>query len=227
MTTCPQSDFADLLFDAPPDPQVAAERKSRKIAARAKRTRSRIEARRASSEDELSAILPARIEEGDSWHVISGGNIDAISYPAHILAREPFESLTLSTWCIALDDVLRLKTWLESATLRRLDAYVGEIFPGQYPEAYTTLCDVVRRLGGGGRVATFRNHSKVILLANDTTRRYLVMEGSANVNTNPRTEQTIITADAGLYRFYADFFAGIKSYNRNFDDWTPHHGQAA
>jgi len=47
------------------------------------------------------------------------------------------------------------------------------------------------------------------------------IESSANINTNPRTEQTVITVDTGLARFYKDFFDGIKSFERNFDDWKP------
>ena len=65
-----------------------------------------------------------------------------------------------------------------------------------------------------------------MLLGSQVTGRKLVIESSANINTNPRTEQTAITADAGLFTFYADFFNGIESFNSNFTGWVPH-GQAA
>lgn len=71
-------------------------------------------------------------------------------------------------------------------------------------------------------VATFRNHSKVMLLANPGQHRYLVVESSANINTNPRTEQTAVTADAGLFHHYLDFFNEVKSFNANFDAWVPY-----
>lgn len=210
--------------DLPGDPAAKARRIARKVESRAKRTRSRIAVRSASSEAVLASLLPDFIEDGDSWHVISGGDIDSLSFAAHLIKRELFDRMLLSTWCMALDDVQRLAAWLDAGTLRWLDCYVGEIFPSQYQEAYIALCEAVRK--HKGRVATFRNHSKVMLLGNTRTGRSLVIESSANINTNPRTEQTCVTADAGLYAFYADFFDGIKSYSANFSDWVPH-GQAS
>ena len=213
------ADFAE--FD---DPQAQAASAARKVIARATRTRNRISVRRASSEAELATLLPPYIDEGDSWHVISGGDIDSLSFAAHLIKHELFDRMLVSTWCMSLDDVIRLDGWLRAGTLRWLDAYVGEIFPSQYQAAYSKLCATVRT--HAGRVATFRNHSKVMLLSSSRTNRHLVIESSANVNTNPRTEQTCVTADAGLFHFYADFFDGIKSHSDNFADWRPH-GTAA
>lgn len=39
-----------------------------------------------------------------------------------------------------------------------------------------------------------------------------VIESSANINTNPRTEQGVITIDRGLVDFYKNYFDKIKSY---------------
>ena len=44
---------------------------------------------------------------------------------------------------------------------------------------------------------------------------WLVMEGSANVNTNPRIEQTSITNDRALFDFYLEFYRGIRSIDRD------------
>jgi hypothetical protein len=180
--------------------------------------------RRATSEATLANLLPPHIEDGESWHVISGGDIDGLSFAKHLIDRELFDRMLLSTWCMALDDVQQLARWLDAGTLRWLDCYVGEIFPSQYQAAYAELCATVRR--HQGRVATFRNHSKVMLLGNSKTGRHLVITSSANINTNPRTEQTVITADTALFHFYADFFNGIKSFNKSFPAWMPY-GQAA
>lgn len=43
---------------------------------------------------------------------------------------------------------------------------------------------------------------------------YLVTESSANVNTNPRIEQTTLTASRHLHAFYAEFFAGLNTIER-------------
>lgn len=216
--------FADFSeFD---DPQAAATRAARRVMARSVQIRARVQTRRATAEALLSALLPSRVEDGDSWHVISGGDVDSLSYARHLLAGEALPHMVLSTWCMALEDVHELGRWFDAGQLVRLDAYVGEIFPSQYAEAHTALCDLVRR--HAGRVVVFRNHSKVTLLCNPATDRHLVIESSANVNTNPRTEQTAITASRTLHDFYASFFAGVRSFSRNFDpaEATPD-GQAA
>lgn len=183
----------------------------------AHKTRSRIHARRAKSEAVLAEILPATIETGDSWHVLSSGDIDSLSFLAHILRTHKMEYVAFSTWCMAMEDVRKIKEWLNDGIIGRVDAYVGEIFPNQYSDEYAALCETVRH--AGGRVAVFRNHSKIFLCR--AGLRYWVVESSANINTNPRTENTIITADEGLYQHHLAYFDGIHSFTRDFDDWAP------
>ena len=48
-----------------------------------------------------------------------------------------------------------------------------------------------------------------------------VIEGSANINTNPRTEQMVITVNSELAKFYKEYFDEIKSFERNFDEVKP------
>lgn len=64
-----------------------------------------------------------------------------------------------------------------------------------------------------------RNHSKVMVLFGE--KFDAVIESSANVNTNPRIENTVITVDSELALWYKNFFDGIKSFERNFDDIKP------
>ena len=66
----------------------------------------------------------------------------------------------------------------------------------------------------------FRNHAKVFCGFGE--RFDFTIESSANVNTNPRTENTVITLDTGLALFYKEFFDGIVSFERNFDGWMPY-----
>lgn len=204
-----------------PDPAAVAARAARQVQARAMKLSQRVRTARAKSEADLAALLPARIEPGDSWHVISGGNVDSLSYLQHLLGAGPFDHVILSTWCMSLEDVKQLADWLHSGRIALLDLYVGEIFPSQYAAAFELLCQVIRE-HGAGRVAVFRNHAKVTVAASHQRGEYLVVESSANLNTNPRTEQTAITASLELAVFYADFFAGVRSFQRNFDHWQRH-----
>lgn len=195
------------------DNLIAAEANS----ARAHKTRVRVQARRAAGEEKLAEILPADIADGDAWHVISSGDVDAMSFLAHLLTQHQMDYVAFSTWCMALDDVDRLERWLSIGRIRRLDAYVGEIFPGSYTKEHTALCDVLRRFGG--RCAVFRNHSKMFLCRSGD--RAWVIESSANINTNPRAENTVITADRGLFDHHKQYLDRVRSYVRDFDDWTP------
>lgn len=170
--------------------------------------------------DEIAAaeVWPATLEPGTSYHFISQGDVDALSYLAAILRTHRLDYLAFSTWCMALDDVAQIERWLIDGHIGRVDAYCGEIFPSQYADEHALLCDVIRT--HGGRVCVFRNHSKLMIGYGPEDLAF-VCESSANINTNPRAEQTAIHLDRGLADFYREFFDGVKSFNRDFDDFTP------
>jgi hypothetical protein len=119
---------------------------------------------------------------------------------------------------MALQDIEEMDRYMRLGQIKRLDSYVGEIFKGSYQNEYRQLCDLHRRRGG--RVALFRNHAKVYVGFGE--RFDFVIESSANVNTNPRSENTVITIDKELALYYKDFYDGIVSFERNFDDWQPY-----
>jgi len=181
--------------------------------ARAARSGQRHHMRRAAAEAKLAEILPPRVELGESWHVISRGDIDALSYVRHVLAGvSHLDELWMSTWCIAKADLDEIAGWLDDGRVEHFALFAGEIFPSQYGDEYELmqrLCKVY-----GARMVIARNHSKVSLMANHAEPLHLVVESSANVNTNPRIEQSALHHDAGLWAFYREFFDGIQSIDR-------------
>jgi hypothetical protein len=185
--------------------------------ARAKTLRGRIETRRAKSEAVLAEILPADLEEGASYHVISHGDVDALSYLAHAIAgRERVAWCLVSTWCMARADVERLDRWMAEGKVGRVDWYVGEIFPNQYVDEYELVKAVAKRTGG--RVCVARNHSKVLLAVDEPSGYYVAIESSANVNTNPRIEQATMTRSRELVDFYAEFYGALRTIDRQNGD---------
>lgn len=150
--------------------------------------------------------------------MISQGDIDSLTYLAHIIGHDQLDYLLLSTWCMAGEDVARLGQWINEGKIGRLDCYVGEIFPNQYVDAYAMLCATARKTGG--RVCVFRNHAKIFVGGN--SRIQFAIESSANINTNPRCEQTAVHIDTGLFGFYKNFYDGVKSFTRDFDNWIPY-----
>lgn len=174
--------------------------------------------RRAFSESKLLEILDRDFSPGTTYHCISGGDIDSLSYLKHIIRQQNLRYLLFSTWCMADDDVLQFREWQEAGKIARMDAYCGEIFPGSYSSQHKALVDVVRDCNG--RVCIFRNHAKIYAGIGD--KFAFAIESSANIN--PRTENTTITVGEEVFRFYKDFFDGIKSFRRDFENWHPWQG---
>lgn len=63
----------------------------------------------------------------------------------------------------------------------------------------------------GGRIAVFKNHSKIF--AGIGKKFAFGIQTSANINTNPRTENGCITIGNDIFEFYKTYFDGIKSFN--------------
>lgn len=180
------------------------------------------ETRRAWSESKLLDILDHDFEDGHSYHCISGGDIDSLSYLKAVIRRQNLDYVLFSTWCLADDDILQFREWFEQGRIKRLDCYVGEIFPGSYRHEYAYLKEMLNHYDPAGRVCVFRNHSKIY--AGTGPKFDFAIESSANINTNPRTENTTINIGTDIYQFYKDFFDGIKSFNHDYPDWLPREG---
>lgn len=171
------------------------------------------EYRRAFSEISLLDALSApgfNFQEGHSYNFITAGDIDSLSFLKAVLRQQPLNYLLLSTWCMAAEDVYQLRLWIESGDIERLDVYVGEIFKSSYSGPFLMLKEMYETHPGLGRMAIFRNHSKIY--AGTGPLFSFGIQSSANINTNPRTEQTCITIDKGLFEFYKDYFDGINSF---------------
>lgn len=176
--------------------------------------------RKASSETALLNQIDWHFQEGDCYHCFSWGDVDSLTFFKHILRQQHVKYLALSTWCMAGEDIKDLRLWQRRHIVDRVDFYVGEIFAGSYPEAFELMSDFVQE--EKGRLCVFRNHSKVMIIFGD--RFDAVIESSANVNTNPRSENTVITVDRTLARDYLEIFNGIVPFNRDFPQaavWTP------
>lgn len=205
------------LFDGFDQQQIRAIRAARLAdiesqgRARAMKKAHKLQVRRANSEGVLAEILPATIADGESWHVISHGDIDSLSYLAHFIRHvEFFDYVAISTWCMASADLDQIECWIEDGRIETLALYVGEIFPSQYGDEFARAVEMSTRYGF--RLVVARNHSKIMLASGGG--EHLVMESSANVNTNPRIEQTAVHASSELFDFYREFFDGLKTIDR-------------
>jgi len=168
--------------------------------------------RRAKSEEVLRSILPDSVDVGDSYHVMSSGDVDSMSFMTFYMINYKFDEVLISTWVIADSDIDNLIDMMRHDRIKKLRLYLGEIYPGTYPAEYSKLLKMREEFDFEMVVA--RNHSKIMLMSGGTSGMTLVIESSANVNTNPRMEQTAIHNDKGLHDFYSEFFSGVKSIDK-------------
>lgn len=207
--------FSEIL---PPDDSAASsDKENADMSVKVKKTINPHAMRRVLSELALEKELPWHFEQGVSYHCISFGDVDSLTYMRTIVKQQKIKYALVSTWCMASEDIAEIKSWIERGYIGRCDFYIGEIFKASYYKQYEELAALCKELGG--RVCMARNHSKVMVLFGE--KFSAVVESSANVNTNPRIENTVITVDSELARWYKEFFDRIISFERNFDDVKP------
>lgn len=168
--------------------------------------------RRVFSEESLFKMLnyEGEFKEGSAYHFLTAGDIDIFSFFKYIMKIRRFENVLISTWCLARQELLEIKKMLDDKMIKKFHLCLGEIFKGSYLDEYLLLKDLQKKKYKI-KITVFRNHAKV-MLAYSKPDYYFVLESSANLNTNPRTEQTTIFVDKGLYNFYLDYFNGIRSF---------------
>ena len=169
------------------------------------------------SEIALEKKLPFHFEQGVSYHCFSFGDVDSLTYMRVIVKQQYIKYAILSTWCIAMEDISEIKDWLEKKYIDRIDIFVGEIFKSTYIWVWNALVELGKEFNC--RVSIFRNHSKVMVIFGENFDA--VIESSANVNTNPRSEQTCVTVDTDLALWYKSIFDNVVYFYRQFDDVQP------
>ena len=140
--------------------------------------------RRAFSETQLLDILGKEFQNGYSYHCITAGDVDSLSYLKCILRQQDLD------YCLA---------------------YLGEIFPNTYKHEWNKLKQIFEKYNCG-RIAVFKNHSKIY--AGYGNKFHFGIETSANINTNPRTENGCITIGKDIFDFYKQYFDGIISFEK-------------
>ena len=168
--------------------------------------------RKASSEKALESAMPWHFREGDCYHCFSFGDVDSFTFFKMVLRQQPIKYAAISTWCMAGEDVTDLRRWHERGMVGRVDFFLGEIFKSGYPDVYRAVQEFIQECGG--RMVIFRNHSKVMAIEGE--RFDCLIESSANININPRSENTVLTVDRELTGEYIQLFSEIVPFNKDF-----------
>lgn len=177
--------------------------------------------RRFASETALMAAADWYWRPGCVYHVLTGGDVDFLAFLRFALRQQPAEYLMVSSWCYGVEDVAEIASWVDRGYVRRLDAYMGEIAAASYALCQEELAAAAEATGG--RVGVFRNHSKVAVILGD--RFSCAITSSANINTNPRTENTVITCERDVALWYKAYYDGIHPFNGSPKNWKPYKTQ--
>jgi len=156
----------------------------------------------------IDLMKEEKLKKGYQYNFITAGDVDSLSFLKLVLRQQQLDYLLFSTWCMASDDILQLEEWLENGTIKKMDAYLGEIFPKSYPFEWRKINELFDKYQCG-RIAVFRNHSKIY--AGYGSDFYFGIQTSANINTNPRCENACITIEKGIFDFYKEYFDKINT----------------
>lgn len=152
-------------------------------------------------EQALLDVLREHPAAGESVHVVSEAKFDFWTWvPAMLRWINRTESLYCSTWTLSRTNAVELFEVWDAGKIGLAHFLTGTYFKRRETAVYSLLLDGIRRRGG--RYRAFQNHAKVTLLDNAGLGVWLVVEGSANLTSNPRTEQYVITNDRGLWEFH-------------------------
>lgn len=138
-------DYSKLLTDDDAKPkEIEDDDKTVQV----KKTVNKHAMRRVLSELALEKELPWHFEQGVSYHCISFGDVDALTYFRTVVKQQKIRYALISSWCIASEDIAEVRAWLERGYIGRVDWYVGEIFKASYYKQYQELIALCKELGG-------------------------------------------------------------------------------
>lgn len=194
-------------------PAKSTQKKSHRRTTECTELSTKYEYRRAFSEVRLlEALKHVPPVMGRTYNFITGGDVDSLSYLKYILNRHSLDYLLFASWVICAEDFLQLRQWYEAGRIKKLDCYLGEIFPNQYKVEFRMVRQFYEEYPDAGRIAIFNNHAKIWAGYNETDDFWFSVQGSANATQNPRTEQACIQATRQSFEFYKSFFDGINSF---------------
>jgi len=149
----------------------------------------------------LAEVMPTPPAPGESVHVLSAAKFDFWTWvPAMIEWIDHTADLYCSTWTLNRPNAVEFFEIWDAGQIGTAHFLTGLYFKRRESAVYAYLLEGIRQRGG--RYRALRNPAKVLLLNNPDRNAWLTVEGSANLTSNPRLEQYIITNDRGLYEFH-------------------------
>jgi|GEM_PF-1211760 len=174
------------------------------------------------AQEQLSESMPQPPAIGESVHIVSNGKYDFATWiPEIIRWIGTADSLWVSTWTLSRPNALDIFAMHDGGLIAKGQVHflTGLYFKRRETATYTMLLDGL--LERGGRYKALENHAKVLLVSNASKGAFFTVEGSANLNANPRLEQYVITNDRALWTFHRDWMEEVfQTTQKNYRSTT-------
>ncbi len=175
----------------------------------------------------LNKLIPSLPPEDTDLYIVSNGSGAEKRWLADGIDYEVFDFGTfiphlvdllgghdcigwVSTWTMNRNHALTLAEMLTDWRFARLTVFTDPYFQRRTPAVAAVLIDGLHRFPGRGRYFAFKNHVKLICIANADESRTAVISGSANLSAQPRCEQYVLTTARDVYEFYKrEFFEAM------------------
>lgn len=155
------------------------------------------------------------MEPGAVYTFVTKGGTDMHTFLKLAVNCHRLDRCIISTWAANAEDLLSVFNLYREGRIKKLDFYTSEVFQNNYKIEWKMVKDFYAENPAAGREAFFINHTKMVLASSEEDGFYMAALTSGNLNTNPRWEQAEVIIDKGTFNFYADYFDGIKTIERN------------
>ena len=116
----------------------------------------------------------------------------------------------VSTWTMNRNHAMTMTEMLADGRFQKLTVFTDPYFQRRTPAVAAVLMEGLRRFPQRGRYLAFKNHVKLLCIANADETRTAVISGSANLSAQPRCEQYVLTTAPDVYEFYKrEFFEAM------------------
>ena len=148
-------------------------------------------------------------------HGINPLAFDFGSFIPHIVEQLGGANCTayISTWTANANHVKTLIDMLDDGRLTALTMATDPYFKTREAAVCNQLITGILRHTPRARFLAWKNHCKIICIANADQTRFCTVTGSANLSAQPRTEQYVLTTAPDVYRFYVSEFFEVMFTN--------------
>lgn len=166
----------------------------------------------------LNQLIPALPEPGTDIYLLSNGagaerkngsdrgvfDFGAfVPYLVDMVAPDGGAHVYISTWTMNRRAADALVKMIKQDEISQLVVCVDQYFNKREKELASYLCEAMIQCGDQHRYFTFRNHAKVICVSGPDAPTATVT-GSANLSSQPRIEQYILSTSPLVYEFFVE-----------------------